>query len=94
MPRRHAAASREKRATRAAMSMDLDRVQGTRARRRTDDDLPVSSFADLMAHLATQTMNVVAVPGAPEAAFTTISKPTALQEAAFGLLGVESMCVQ
>jgi Transposase DDE domain len=65
-----------------------------RGRRRTDDGLPLSRFSDLMAHLATQTMNVVAVSGAPEAAFTTMSKPTALQEAAFRLLGAEPIRVQ
>ncbi len=65
-----------------------------RGRRRTDDGLPLSSFRDLMAHLATQTMNVVALSGAPAAAFTTTSKPTALQEAAFSMLGAESPRVQ
>jgi len=65
-----------------------------RGRRNTDEGVPLSSFRDLMAHLATQTMNVVAVPGAPEAAFTTTSKPTALQEAAFKLLGAEPGRVQ
>jgi hypothetical protein len=38
LPRRHAAALREKRAMRAAMSMDLDRVQGAQARRRAEVD--------------------------------------------------------
>jgi hypothetical protein len=37
-PRRHAAAMREKRATRAAMSMDLDRFRGAQARRGTEVD--------------------------------------------------------
>lgn len=60
-----------------------------RGRRSTDDGLPLSSFRDLMAHLATQTMNVVAMAGAPEAAFTTTSKPTTLQEAALRLLDAE-----
>jgi hypothetical protein len=65
-----------------------------RGRRRTDDGLPVSSFSDLMAHLATQTMNVIAVPGAKDAAFTTLTNPTALQSAAFRLLGTEHARVQ
>lgn len=65
-----------------------------RGRRSTDDGVPLSSFRDLMAHLATQTMNVVAVVGAPEAAFTTTSKPTALQQAALNLLGTERGRVQ
>jgi len=65
-----------------------------RGRRRTDDGLPLSSFPDLMAHLATQTMNVIAVPGAKDAAFTTLTNPTALQNAAFRLLGTEHVRVQ
>ena len=65
-----------------------------RGRRRTDDGLPLSGFSDLMAHLATQTMNVIAVPGAKDAAFTTLTNPTALQNAAFRLLGTEHARVQ
>jgi hypothetical protein len=65
-----------------------------RGRRRTDEGLPVSSFSDLMAHLATQTVNVIAVPGAKDAAFTTLTNPTALQNAAFRLLGTEHARVQ
>ena len=65
-----------------------------RGRRRTDDGLPLSGFSDLMAHLATQTMNVIAVPGAKDAAFTTLTNPTDLQTAAFRLLGTEHVRVQ
>ena len=65
-----------------------------RGRRRTDDGLPLSGFSDLIAHLATQTMNVIAVPGAKDAAFTTLTNPTALQNAAFRLLGTEHARVQ
>lgn len=65
-----------------------------RGRRRTDDGLPLSSFSDLIAHLATQTMNVIAVPGAKDAAFATLTNPTALQSAAFRLLGTEHARVQ
>jgi Transposase DDE domain len=69
-------------------------AQRKRARRRTENGLPLSSFGDLMAHLATQTMNVVAMAGASNAAFTTVTKATALQEAAFELLKAEPMRVQ
>jgi Transposase DDE domain len=65
-----------------------------RGRRRTESGLPLSSFGDLMAHLATQTMNVVAMSAASNAAFTTVTKATALQEAAFELLKAEPMRVQ
>jgi hypothetical protein len=65
-----------------------------RGRRRSDDGLPLCRLSDLMAHLATQTLNTVAVPGAARATFTTLSKPTPLQEAAFRLLGAELPRVQ
>ena len=47
-----------------------------------------------MAHLATQTLNTAAVPGAAQATLTTLSKPTPLQEAAFRLLGTDLPRVQ
>jgi len=40
-----------------------------------------------MQHLATLTQNIVAVPKAPDAAFTMLAKPTSLQAAALELLG-------
>jgi hypothetical protein len=40
-----------------------------------------------MQHLATLTLNIVAVPKAPDAAFTMLAKPTPLQAAALELLG-------
>jgi hypothetical protein len=40
-----------------------------------------------MQHLAPLTLNIVAVPEAPDAAFTMLAKPTPLQAAALELLG-------
>jgi hypothetical protein len=65
-----------------------------RGRRRNDQSLPISSFTDLMAHLATQTLNTAALPKAPNATFTTLAKPTPLQTAAFDLIGIDPMRVQ
>ena len=47
-----------------------------------------------MAHLATQTLNTVALPKAPIATFTTLANPTPLQTAAFALIGADPMRVQ
>jgi hypothetical protein len=69
-------------------------AQRKRGRRRNDENLPLSSYADLMAHLATQTLNTAALPKASHVAFTTLAKPTPLQAAAFKLLGTEPMRVQ
>ena len=65
-----------------------------RGRRRNDQSLPISSFTDMMAHLATQTLNTAALPKAPNATFTTLAKPTPLQAAAFDLIGIDPMRVQ
>jgi hypothetical protein len=89
----HAAAEQERASPVAPAELSTAALRKP-GRRRTDSGLPLSSFGDLMAHLATQTMNVVAVSGATEAAFTTVTKATALQEAAFELLKIEPLCVQ
>jgi hypothetical protein len=62
-------------------------TQRKRATRRTEAGLPVVDYAGLMQHLATLTQNIVAVPKAPDAAFTMLAKPTPLQAAALELLG-------
>jgi len=62
-------------------------TQRKRATRRTEAGLPVVDYAGLMQHLATLTLNIVAVPKAPDAAFTMLAKPTPLQAAAFERVG-------
>ena len=56
--------------------------------RRAHDNLPVHSFRQLLAELATITRNTMAMMQAPDAAFVLHPKLTALQERAFELLGV------
>lgn len=62
-------------------------TQRKRATRHTEAGLPVVDYAGLMQHLATLTLNFVAVPNAPDAAFTMLAKPTPLQDAALQRLG-------
>jgi hypothetical protein len=88
------AAAEAARASPVAAAERSPAAERKRGRRRTDDGLPLSCYADLIAHLATQTLNTVAVPGAAQATFTTLSKPTPLQEAAFRLLGTDLPRVQ
>ena len=59
-----------------------------RGRRRSDDGVPVSSFRDLLRHLATLTLNTVTVPGASPTTATLYATPTTLQATAFQLLGI------
>jgi hypothetical protein len=89
-----AAAAEQERTSPVAAAEPSAAARRKRGRRRTDSGLPLSSFGDLMAHLATQTMNIVAMSGATEAAFTTVTKATPLQEAAFELLKAEPVRVQ
>lgn len=62
-------------------------TQRKRTTRRTDAGLPVSSYTGLIEHLASLTLNIMAVPSAPQATFTMLSRPTPLQAAALERLG-------
>jgi Transposase DDE domain len=88
------AAAEAERASPVAAAERSPAAERKRSRRRSDDGLPLCRFSDLMAHLATRTLNTVALPGAARAAFTTLSKPTPVQEAAYRLLGTELPRVQ
>jgi hypothetical protein len=65
-----------------------------RTRRRSADGQAVLAWPDLLAHLATLTLNDVALPMKGTAAFAMLARPTALQEKAFALLGLPLPCVQ
>jgi len=54
----------------------------------------VMSFADLLNHLGTLTRNTLAVPLQGGHTITLHSTPTALQKAAFDLLGIDPVRVQ
>jgi hypothetical protein len=65
-----------------------------RARHRTDDGIALTSFRDLLRHLASLTLNSVVTPINPDYSFTVTATPTQLQAKAFELLGVKPICVQ
>ena len=71
-----------------------DAARRKRGRRRNDDDLPLTSFAGLISHLATMTLNLVASPQAPNATIILAAKPTPLQNKALALLGIPMPRVQ
>ena len=71
-----------------------DAARRKRGRRRNDDDLPLTSFAGLISHLATMTLNLVASPQAPNATIVLAAKPTPLQNKALALLGIPMPRVQ
>ena len=77
--------------TAVELSAAAKRKRGTR---RSDDGLPITSFGDLMRHLATMTLNIVSSPQAPSAAITLSARPTPLQDKALTLLGTALPRVQ
>jgi len=54
----------------------------------TPDGLPVHSFRSLLADLATLARNTVTTAIAPNYPITVLTRPTSIQQKAFGLLGV------
>jgi hypothetical protein len=65
-----------------------------RRRRKTSDGVTVMDWSDLIAHLATLTLNEVALPLQSTEAFKLLARPTALQEKAFALLDLPMPRVQ
>jgi hypothetical protein len=61
---------------------------------RADEGTALTSFRDLLRHLATQTFNSVTTPINPNYSFTVTATPTDLQRKAFELLGVKPLRVQ
>ncbi len=61
---------------------------------RTVDDDPVHSFQTLLADLATLARNNVVTASAPDRPFTILTRPTAIQQKAFDLLGFPIACTQ
>ncbi len=66
------------------------RAQKKAATKRTEDDFPVHSFQSLLRDLATLTKNHVQAKIKNAPPFVQYSKPTRLQQQAFGLLKVSS----
>jgi len=82
------AGAKAQRASPVAAAEPSDAALHKRASRRGDDGVPISSFRDLLRHLATLTLNLVAIPGAKPSSSTILAKPTPLQQRAFDLLAV------
>ena len=80
-------AAAAKRADPVAAAQRSDKALTKAARKRTDDDYPVHSFASLLADLATICANQIQ-PTDDMPAFTKITTPTPLQRRAFELLGI------
>jgi hypothetical protein len=88
------AAAKAERTSPVAATAPSDAVKVKKTTRRSADGQRVMSFGDLIAHLGTLVRNTMRVPARPKHRFTLHSKPTALQEAAFDLLGLNPVRVQ
>jgi len=64
------------------------------ASKQAEDGLPVHSFRTLLKDLATLTYNITHTPLHPEAKIALTTRPTAMQEKAFKLLGLNPACTQ
>ena len=88
------AAAKAQRTSPVAPTKPSDAVKAKKAKKRSAEGQRVMSFADLMAHLGTLVRNTMRVPARPKHRFTLHSTATALQEAAFKLLGLDPVRVQ
>src|SRR5450631_4130354 len=88
------ATAKAERTSPVAATEPSDAVKLKKATRRSAEGQRVMSFADLMAHLGTLARNTMRVPARPKHRFNLHSRPTALQEAAFELIGLDPVRVQ
>ena len=88
------AAAKAARTSPVAATEPSDAVTAKKVTKRSADGQRIMSFVDLVAHLGTLVRNTMRVPARPKHRFTLHSKPTALQEAAFALLGFDPVRVQ
>jgi hypothetical protein len=88
------AAAKAERTSPVAATEPSDAVKAKKATKRSAEGQRVMSFADLVAHLGTLVRNTMRVPARPKHRFTLHSRPTALQQAAFELLGLDPVRVQ
>jgi transposase len=89
----HEPEGRERASIVAAAEPSTAAVQKRRSR-KTSDGLAVMDWSDLIAHLATLTLNEVALPLQSTETFKLLARPTPLQEKAFALLGLPLPRVQ
>ena len=88
------AAAKAERTSPVAPAEPSDAVKAKKATKRSAEGQRVMSFTDLIAHLGTLVRNTMRVPARPKHRFTLHSTATALQEAAFQLLGLDPVRVQ
>jgi transposase len=88
------AAAKAERTSPVAPTHPSDAVKAKKATKRSAEGQRVMSFTDLMAHLGTLVRNTMRVSARPKHRFTLHSTATALQEAAFALLGFDPVRVQ
>ena len=81
-------AARAARQTPVAPAARSPKALAKAAAKRTGDDLPVHSFASLLADLATICLNTIAPADPALPGFRLVTTPTAVQRQAFDLLGV------
>ena len=87
-------AARAERPSPVAKTEPSPQVLAKKATKRNQDGLTVMAFGDLIAHLGTLARNTVSASLQKGHSFTLHTRPTQIQEAAFGLLGIDPIRVQ
>jgi len=82
------------RASPVAKAVRSEQAKAKDASKRADDGLPLHSFRTLLKDLATLTYNITHTALNPEAKIVLTTRPTALQDKAFKLLGLNPACTQ
>jgi hypothetical protein len=82
------------RASPVAKAVRSEQAKTKDASKHADDGLPLHSFRTLLKDLGTLTYNITHTALNPEAKITLTTRPTALQDKAFKLLGLNPGCTQ
>jgi hypothetical protein len=82
------------RASPVAKAVRSEHAKAKDASKLADDGLPLHSFRTLLQDLATLAYNVTSTALSPEVKIPLTTRPTALQQKAFSLLGLNPACTQ
>jgi len=82
------------RASAVAKAVRSTQAKAKDASKQAEDGLPVHSFRTLLKDLATLTYNITHTALHPEVKITLTTRPTAVQDKAFKLLGLNPACTQ
>jgi hypothetical protein len=81
-------------ASAVAKAVRSDHAKAKDASKHADDGMPLHSFRTLLKDLGTLTYNITHTAMNPRALIVLTTRPTAVQDKAFKLLGLNPACTQ